>query len=396
MLTSDEAAGRLGIKVETLYAYVSRGQLARVRTPEGSRFNPLDVEELALRRTPRSVVRRGSVVARPLMVLDTDLAVVEDDELYFRGQSARELALTSTVERVAAWIWCADWEAPLTPPPQQDLARAAVLLEALPAGASRIDQLSASAIGLGITDPWREGASAEALHRAGARFLLGVPHLLGGDASREALTVADALWLALSPHSPQTQHVRALNAALILTIDHDLAISTLSGRIAASGRASGYSVLASALGSFASPLHGNTSVSAAALLRSVLEGQAPEHALGEAISTSAARLPGFGHFLYAAGDCRARTLLELLPDLPRGPEVSAVVQALAETVSQRSTLKPNLDLALAAITVAADMQDSDGPLLFGLGRSVGWIAHAISEYAEKPLRLRPQGRYTGP
>ncbi|WP_120004964.1 citrate synthase [Nesterenkonia muleiensis] len=397
LLTSDEVAGRLGIKVETLYAYVSRGQLARVRSPEGSRFRPLDVEEFAARRKPRSVFRRGSVAARPLVMLDTDLAMVEDDELYLRGQRASDLVKSRPVERVAAWIWSGDWETALSPPTAKDLAQTMAFLQSLPAGASRIDQLNLSAAGLGMSDPWREEISPEALQRAGARFLLGVPRLLlGGHLPPEEHTVAEVLWRALSPHPPQPQHIRALNAALVLTIDHDLAISTLSGRIAASGRASGYSVITSALGAFASPLHGNASVSAALLVRSVLDGHSAERALGEAISTTGARLPGFGHFLYADGDSRARTLLQFVPGLPRGSEVSAAVDALTEEVAQRSQLRPNVDLALAAVTVAGDMNDSDGSLLFGLGRSVGWIAHAISEYAEKPLRLRPQGRYTGP
>ena len=60
MLTTEEAARRLGVKPETLYAYVSRGQLTRHRAPgeRRSRFDRAEVERLAGR------ARRGRRPAR--------------------------------------------------------------------------------------------------------------------------------------------------------------------------------------------------------------------------------------------------------------------------------------------------------------------------------------------
>ena len=50
-LTAAEAARRLGVKPATLYAYVSRGVLSRVRAPDGraSLFGAEEVERLARR-----------------------------------------------------------------------------------------------------------------------------------------------------------------------------------------------------------------------------------------------------------------------------------------------------------------------------------------------------------
>jgi citrate synthase len=34
--------------------------------------------------------------------------------------------------------------------------------------------------------------------------------------------------------------------------------------------------------------------------------------------------------------------------------------------------------------------------IFAVARTAGWIAHALEEYGERPLRMRPSGLYTGP
>jgi citrate synthase len=42
------------------------------------------------------------------------------------------------------------------------------------------------------------------------------------------------------------------------------------------------------------------------------------------------------------------------------------------------------------------MRPEAGEAVFALARTAGWIAHALEEYGERPLRLRPSGQYTGP
>jgi len=50
---------------------------------------------------------------------------------------------------------------------------------------------------------------------------------------------------------------------------------------------------------------------------------------------------------------------------------------------------------LAAVTRAYRLPEQAPLLLFALGRTIGWIAHAIEEYASGEL-IRPRARYTGP
>ena len=70
----------------------------------------------------------------------------------------------------------------------------------------------------------------------------------------------------------------------------------------------------------------------------------------------------------------------------------AAVDALA---AHASGTFPNVDLALAAVMHAAGLRSDAGEAMFAVARTVGWLAHAIEEYRESPLRFRPVGVYRG-
>ncbi len=55
---------------------------------------------------------------------------------------------------------------------------------------------------------------------------------------------------------------------------------------------------------------------------------------------------------------------------------------------------PNLDFGLVALAKTYGLPDNSPLLLFALGRTIGWIAHAIEQYATGEL-IRPRARYTG-
>ncbi|NUR96249.1 MAG: helix-turn-helix domain-containing protein, partial [Kribbellaceae bacterium] len=105
-LTTAEVARRLQVKPATIYAYVSRGLLTSVRARgrRGSLFSTAEVERLASRS-----VEHSGVVER----IESELTLLQDDELYYRGHSARLLATTTTVQQVANLLWT---NQPPTPP----------------------------------------------------------------------------------------------------------------------------------------------------------------------------------------------------------------------------------------------------------------------------------------
>ena len=100
------------------------------------------------------------------------------------------------------------------------------------------------------------------------------------------------------------------------------------------------------------------------------------------------RIPGFGHPLYPKGDPRAAALLPLLPE---NADQAALIDVMAEATGK----PPNVDFALASICRAFDLPPESGHVLFAVGRTVGWIAHALEQYGEGRL-IRPRARYSGP
>lgn len=394
-LTAAQAAARLGVKPESLYAYVSRGLLGRERDAAGSWFDPLEVEAFARRRRRSAEPAATSAPGRPaagtpLMVLDTRLAHIDDDELHYRERSAAGLARDGSFEDALSWLWNVP---ALRAPTADDVEIARRTIAALGETASPLDRLQVAVTAFATTDPLRADAAPAHLVRIGGRLVTGLPAALAGNGGPGP--VAATLWQALGG-ARREAGVRLLDAALVLVIDHDLAVSTLAARVAASARASGYAIVTAALGAFDAPLHGTASRDAVALLRDVDAGDAPGRAIARRIRDGGRGIPGFGQPLYAHGDMRAKVLLDLLRERPDGDDVMRAVDAVADEVARRADLRPNLDLALAALTLWAGMTDDAGSVIFAVGRIAGWISHAVDEYDERPMRLRPRGRYVGP
>jgi citrate synthase len=109
----------------------------------------------------------------------------------------------------------------------------------------------------------------------------------------------------------------------------------------------------------------------------------------ERAMTDGGGLPGFGHPLYPDGDPRGAELLRLAA--PADPAVAGLVELAEEQLG----LRPTLDLGLAALARALRLPPGAALGLFALGRSAGWVGHALEARRDDRL-VRPRSRYTGP
>ncbi len=374
-LTTAEAAARLGVKPETLYAYVSRGLLTSTRGTGGraSTFDAAQVEALV---ATRGATRRPTGVAE---TITTRLTLIEDDDVFYRGHRVTDLARTETPERVAALLWSGDRDAAL-PEPDLDGVVGPVrdLVARMPGRPRPTDRLRVAVATLAALDPWRFDLEPAAVVATGMRCLRGMVGAVG----------EGGLWPALATDPASKEPPEVLRTALVLLADHGLAASTMAARVAASARAHPYAVVSAGLGALDGPVHGTASTSAYRFLTEALAD--PEAAVAERLRAGE-RLPGFGHSIYRARDPRAAVLLELIP----GSEAAALVGRLTAAVAGRPGVFPNVDLALAAVQHAFGMRAEAGEAVFAVARTVGWIAHALEQYAEDGLRFRVEGAYVG-
>ncbi|WP_344296297.1 citrate synthase, partial [Streptomyces synnematoformans] len=142
-LSTREAAERLGVKPETVYAYVSRGLLSSRRAPggRGSRFDAREVDALARRhRRPHAAAEDGDTPAGT--PVRTGITLIERDRYFFRGVDATALAAAYGYEEVADWLWTGR----LTPgvrftAPPEPRAAATAAAAALAGHAGPVDRL---------------------------------------------------------------------------------------------------------------------------------------------------------------------------------------------------------------------------------------------------------------
>src|SRR5260370_35067016 len=99
LLTSRQAADRLGIKLDTLYAYVSRGRLRSVSVP-GSRERRYRVEDVEVLRDTRGGEKggRGTDPEALMPVIASSICLIENDRLYFPGRGANYLPERAVLE----------------------------------------------------------------------------------------------------------------------------------------------------------------------------------------------------------------------------------------------------------------------------------------------------------
>ena len=284
---------------------------------------------------------------------------------------------------VRAPVWAAPAAAPVT---------------RLPLGADAVNRLRVIVASAAAGDELRYDLEPASVVATGRRLVgsmvMGLP-VVGDEPVRPGpFPLAARLWPRLAAGPPTRGLVATLNGALVLMADHELAASTLAVRVAASMRADPYSVVSTGLGVMAGALHGAASRPVVDLLVETGDARRARRVVGERLRRNE-RLPGLGHQVYREVDPRAETLLAALRDLPLPGRRWSVVEAVLDLLTGRLPVPVNVDFALGAMVFAAGMEADAAEAMFSVARTAGWLAHALEEYAEPPLRFRPRAAYTG-
>lgn len=392
-LTAKQAADALGITKATLYAYASRGQLLSMPVPgqhRERRYSRNDVELLRerkeARRDPAKVAGRALHWGRP--VLESGVTLIQGGHLYYRGRDAAKLAETATLEEVAALLWDVE---------ETETKKLFAQSQALPPGvfaslrARANDPLTLFQAALpiaGARDLRSLDLRPAAVRSTGARILRLLTTIAASGQSRvPSHTALQAKWARNSEAAAS-----AIRAALVLCADHELNVSAFAARCAASALASPYDVVSAALATLKGSRHGGATGRVSALFAEAAEVSRPRTVLASRLRRGE-RIPGFGHPLYPTGDPRAALLLGLAEASGNAKEWR-LVRSLSQSASELVRDLPNLDFALVVLQRTYRLPEHAPFILFALGRTVGWLAHALEQYASGDL-IRPRARYIG-
>lgn len=401
-MNATEVADALDISLPTLYAYVSRGLIRSMPSEDGKRqrrYAAADVEALLAKkeaaRHPEQVAHRISSTALHwgTPVLPSAITLIEDGHLYYRGYAVDELAHHSSFEQVATLVWSGDMvmtetlfrrQSILSPwasmqfgedEPLPDLPR----LQTVLALASNHD--------LDAYD-----LSPSAVMQTGVRILELMRQAVAGEQSpvESRQSLAEILATAWCPNIDSA--ARLLEIALILCADHELNASSFAARIVASAGATPYAVVIAGLSALSGTRHGGMTERTSALLRE-LEAVGSARALISERLRRGESIPGFGHKLYPDGDPRAVVLLDALHHHAGHQPTFKQIAELLRLMAERGEY-PTVDVALAVLERTLSLPDGKSLTIFALGRTVGWLGHAIEQYEDGRL-LRPRARYVG-
>ena len=396
-LSSREASERLGVKLATLYAYASRGLITSLpgKRAHARLYSKDDVERLRKRHDARS--GHGAVAAGALRfgepVLETSISDVCPDGPRYRGQPAVELCRAGvSFERVAELLWTG--ALPDAAGPSARLSYDPARLWPLFADRASLPKMALMLAALALTDRHRHAAS-DAAEFARARALF---HCLAQAASARAPRrpvaprVAGTLLAAFRvPQKPAL--ISNVDRALVLCAEHELNASAFAARVAASAGADLYACLGAAVNTLSGSAHGGMCDRVEALIASIASAGRAARTVHEWL-TRGEQLPGFGHPLYPAGDPRANLLLELAKAHGAHSKQAKVAFALLEAMKRGGHPAPTLDAGLVTLCVCLELPAGSASSIFAVGRSAGWVAHALEQRAAGYL-LRPRALYVG-
>ena len=399
-LTSEEVMKVLGIKKASLYTYVSRGLVRSIKQPGQTKANlylKADVDKL---RTRVGAGDAGPVISRSLRygepVVQSWICDITPNGPRYRGHLAVDLAESGkSFEYVADLIWGglprlrdSPW-----PPPAEYPGSGS-----LPAGARSGD--TPLSVGRLLVQTALEMTSLERAtgdtayvdgRTAGIRLIQAFAATAGYLGPHHAPQphkgeqyIASTLLRGLAAPTQDPTRTALLNIALVLSADHELSAPTFVARICASTGVDFYACVIAALMAHSGPMQLGGAADLEALIYAGKD---------QSLVLQSRDVPCFGHPLYEV-DPRAEALLRATSRCASVRKAGRRLLDEIEAERAQSGRYPNLFGALVFMAHALDLPKGSALLVNTVGRTAGWIAHAV-EQRHAGAMLRPRAKYMG-
>ena len=385
-ISRTEALKRLDVKPQTLYAYVSRQRIAAKSDPAHPRKSLYALDDIE-RLTRRAPVRSegggapvqplsGGTITRGEAAIDTEISITVDGRHYYRGKDSVILAEKENFEAVAALLWQSATPNPFGPlKPRPDVNfPGGPRMRVLSMLSRRIEEEAMLEI-----RPERDlnGEAASLLNEMVDAVTNGGQRLFFHQRLARAWKVYD------------NKDIDLLRRALVLSADTSLDEATLAARIAAATMGPLAIPLMTGFATLTSPKLGGR-ISRAESYVTQVRRQGNPQAIAKALLDKGLELPGFEKDASPSEYARARALLDAAPHI--GADLKATL-SVGEDLTGRSV---GMSLALALIGRHLDLPREAPLTLYGIGRSAGFLAHAIEQMhtgASPKARLRYIGAH---
>ena len=349
-----------------------------------------------------------------IVAATTALSKVEGTagRLIYHGYNIHDLATTTSFEEIAHLLWfghlpnkaeLADLKAKLAA--ERTLPTGVLkVISDLPTTAEPMDVLrtAASAWGASTIKGKPSIEQAIALTARFPVFLAAFHRLRNGQEpleSRSELDHAANYLYLLNGKQPEQQHVKALDAYLVLLADHGMNASTFTARVVASTESDIVSATVAAVGALKGPLHGGAPSKVLDMLIAIGTIENAENWLRNALSIGQ-RLMGFGHRIYKTEDPRAEELRALArladpQEFVLARRVEELALALLEEQKPGRRLNTNVEFYSAVLLSSVGLPGDLFTPTFAVSRVSGWTAHILEQVGNNRL-IRPEADYVGP
>ncbi len=204
-------------------------------------------------------------------------------------------------------------------------------------------------------------------------------------------------------YEPDPRLERALDVLFILHADHEQNCSTSAVRSVGSSQVDPYSAVAAGVAALYGPLHGGANEAVLRTLRRVgTKENVPDFI--KKVKAGEEKLMGFGHRVYKNYDPRARIIKTAADDVFEVTGLNPLLEiatelekiALEDEYFISRKLYPNVDFYSGLIYEALGLPVEMFPVMFGIGRTSGWIAQWLEMTQDKEQKIaRPRQIYTG-
>ena len=283
------------------------------------------------------------------------------------------------------------------------------LLKCLPESGHPMDALQAGVAACGMFYPTKDRTDPEKNWEAVVRLIAKLPTIVAafhrlrrGDEAippRDDLGHAANFYYMLTEEEPSPSITKVIDACLIVHAEHTMNASTFSSRVTGSTLANPFTVVNSAIGTLAGPLHGGANEEVLDMLEEIGTAEKAKGWLEDAVLHKK-KIMGFGHRVYKVKDPRATVLQELAEHMfaetskPEIYNLAVEIERIATGILGPKGIFPNVDFYSGIVYQSMGIPRDLFTPIFAISRVAGWTAHWLEQLKNNRI-FRPEQIFVG-